>query len=281
MFRVQERYTGPAGEIRYSEAPPQARFVNRTRRVALKYVAQGLELYQYRQQEIAVKAGHWMLLPSDESFEAQIPQQSQQTVGLCIDLSLDTRLEMDLNALGTSFWSAWALPPLPYSRVHEQLMAGIQNPSPPSSGYWEDVLIPQICCELGKHMQNLGDFKERLQGQAKKTSTQRHLMEKLWLAQSYLQQHFRRSIRQQELARHVQLSPDHLRYCFKRVFSLSPGEMQKKLRMEEAKRMLKEKNQSLSDIAFQLGYTDLAAFSRQFKQYYQQSPSEVRKQDRG
>lgn len=102
-------------------------------------------------------------------------------------------------------------------------------------------------------------------------------MEKLWQAQSYMQLHYRSAIRQQELARHVQLSPDHLGYCFKRVFGQSPGAMQKILRMEEAQRLLAQEAWSLSDIAFYLGYTDLPAFSRQFKQYFQASPSEIRK----
>jgi len=47
--------------------------------------------------------------------------------------------------------------------------------------------------------------------------------------------------------------------------------------MQKATILMQQPNNFLSHIALQLGYADLAAFSNQFKQYYQQSPSQFRK----
>jgi AraC-like DNA-binding protein len=55
---------------------------------------------------------------------------------------------------------------------------------------------------------------------------------------------------------------------------MTPLQMQEQLRMEKAKELLYSDCISLTSIAYQLGYTDLASFSKRFKKYYKIAPSQ-------
>ncbi|MBR4427993.1 MAG: helix-turn-helix transcriptional regulator, partial [Clostridia bacterium] len=49
-----------------------------------------------------------------------------------------------------------------------------------------------------------------------------------------------------------------------------------KLRMEKAKRLLRESDDSVAQVAARCGYQDASAFTRRFKQYASVSPLQYR-----
>jgi AraC-like DNA-binding protein len=62
----------------------------------------------------------------------------------------------------------------------------------------------------------------------------------------------------------------------RRVFRLTPGQFILKVRMDEAMRRLRKTMDPLTEIAFDCGYSDQSAFTRQFHQTVGLSPGEFR-----
>lgn len=78
--------------------------------------------------------------------------------------------------------------------------------------------------------------------------------------------------RVEEMARKAGMSPDHFRRLFRRFNGLSAGEFILRSRMEAARRHLRQSSMSVGEIAEQLGFCDLSAFSRLFKKRTGYSP---------
>lgn len=80
----------------------------------------------------------------------------------------------------------------------------------------------------------------------------------------------------EELARLVDLSPSHLLRAFAAATDQTPHQWQTSKRIEEAKRLLRESNASMTDIALNLGFSSSAHFSTRFKQLEGMTPSNWR-----
>ncbi len=79
-----------------------------------------------------------------------------------------------------------------------------------------------------------------------------------------------------DLAKMVALSPSRLAHLFKAQTGESIIEMQMKLRLQHAVRLLAQSTRSISEIAEAAGFQSLFQFSRQFKLWYGESPSAYR-----
>jgi AraC-like DNA-binding protein len=64
----------------------------------------------------------------------------------------------------------------------------------------------------------------------------------------------------------VGLSASYLRALFERWLGESPKRFHTRCRMEQAKRLLREQQLTVAEAAFHVGFTDVAHFSRIFKQ---------------
>ena len=73
------------------------------------------------------------------------------------------------------------------------------------------------------------------------------------------------------------MSESNLRAHFRRHFNISLGAYLKNYRAHQAILYLQNPNLSLTDIAFQLGFTTLSAFSRFFSNAIGESPRAYRK----
>lgn len=93
----------------------------------------------------------------------------------------------------------------------------------------------------------------------------------------YLRGNLDRQVKLEELAKVACFSEFH----FHRIFSAVSGEtlnnFTNRLRLERAARFLRYTNRSLTDIAFDCGFSSSATFSRAFRSGYDTSPSQFRK----
>ena len=69
----------------------------------------------------------------------------------------------------------------------------------------------------------------------------------------------------EELEKRFNLSKYHLVKIFKKAFSYSPIQYHQIIRIQKAKEMIQYSNKSLTQIAEELGFTSINAFSRAFK----------------
>ena len=93
---------------------------------------------------------------------------------------------------------------------------------------------------------------------------------------AYIRIHFKKAIVVPELAREVGLSQSSFHKNFKRITQTTPIQFQKDLRLLEAKRLLLQGGDSITEVAFEVGYESVSQFSREYSRKFGSSPSHER-----
>lgn len=102
--------------------------------------------------------------------------------------------------------------------------------------------------------------------------------DQLQLATYYLQKNYQRpSCSVADLCHHLNLSRSYLYALFKKQLNMSAQGYLNRLRMERAGQLLHASNQSVQEIAHQVGYHDEFTFSKAFKRYSGFSPTVYRR----
>jgi AraC family L-rhamnose operon transcriptional activator RhaR/AraC family L-rhamnose operon regulatory protein RhaS len=96
----------------------------------------------------------------------------------------------------------------------------------------------------------------------------------------HLEQHYRQSVQVEDLAQMINLSTSSLFRLFEQAMKTSPIVYLNQLRLEKSCELLKNTDQSVTDIAFEVGFSDSNYFSRTFKKSMACSPREYRKAQR-
>ncbi|MDP2388134.1 MAG: AraC family transcriptional regulator [Bacteroidota bacterium] len=110
-----------------------------------------------------------------------------------------------------------------------------------------------------------------------KISTQSDVSEKMEQAKNYMLQNWDKAISVKDISSHVSICESRFYYFFKIFFSCSPHEYMTDLKLKKALDLKKEHNYSWTEIAEMCCYTDVSAFSHQFKKKYGVSPKDFRK----
>jgi transcriptional regulator GlxA family with amidase domain len=93
-----------------------------------------------------------------------------------------------------------------------------------------------------------------------------------------MEQHIDDTLSIAQVAAQIDLSVRMLEYLFRQTLNLAPAAYYRRLRLQIAHRMVVDTRLKLQEIAIRTGFNSLSSFSRLFKNYYQQSPGECRKQ---
>lgn len=96
-------------------------------------------------------------------------------------------------------------------------------------------------------------------------------------ALTYIYEHYKEDIRVSALARSCSMSESYFRKQFARIMGMSPMEHVNRYRVHRAMNLLRTTSDSIQNIAVRAGYSSLAAFNRNFKQYAGLSPSDWRR----
>jgi len=83
-----------------------------------------------------------------------------------------------------------------------------------------------------------------------------------------------------DLADHIRLSHDYFSRLFTQTFGMPPRAWLVQERLRRGARSLADSVQNISEVANSLGYSDVGAFSHQFKQRYGMSPRAYRRMQR-
>ncbi len=97
-------------------------------------------------------------------------------------------------------------------------------------------------------------------------------------AMAYLHEHYAEAITREDLARHVGMSDDYLTHCFRQEVGMTPIAYLNRYRVDQAKQLLKDTSQSITDIALAVGFSDSGYFSRVFRREVGLSPEAFRKE---
>jgi AraC-like DNA-binding protein len=88
----------------------------------------------------------------------------------------------------------------------------------------------------------------------------------------WLKDHFAQPLRIDSLAKHVRMSPSAFHLHFKGVTALSPLQYQKRLRLQEARRLMMGEGLDAADAAFRVGYESPSQFSREYRRLFGAPP---------
>ena len=95
----------------------------------------------------------------------------------------------------------------------------------------------------------------------------------MYKALEYIEEYYTESIRIEEIAAFIGLSPDYFSRMFKEYTGLTPVEYIRYVRLAKAAELLRKPDISIADVAMQVGFDDQGYFSRLFKQVIGVSPS--------
>ena len=85
---------------------------------------------------------------------------------------------------------------------------------------------------------------------------------------SEIKMRFNESINMSDLADKIGISVSSFYHNFKKITALSPLEFQKRIRLEEAKFILLNTQNTVSQVAFDVGYESTSQFSREYAKMY-------------
>ena len=88
-----------------------------------------------------------------------------------------------------------------------------------------------------------------------------------WLKVNYTE-----TLRIEDLAAHVQMSPSSLHQYFRQLTAMSPLQYQKWLRLNEARRLMLNENSDAASAAFDVGYESPSQFSREYTRLFGAPP---------
>lgn len=87
-----------------------------------------------------------------------------------------------------------------------------------------------------------------------------------------LRENFDQSLRVEELAQELGMSVSSFHQHFKAVTAISPLQFQKRLRLQEARRLMLGENLDATSVAYRVGYNDASHFSREYKSLFGAPP---------
>jgi AraC-like DNA-binding protein len=96
--------------------------------------------------------------------------------------------------------------------------------------------------------------------------------QRIALAIRWLRDHFAEQLRIEALAKYVRMSPSAFHLHFKSVTALSPLQYQKRLRLQEARRLMLGEGLDAAEAAFRVGYESPSQFSREYRRMFGAPP---------
>ena len=94
---------------------------------------------------------------------------------------------------------------------------------------------------------------------------------------NYMKANLNKNISMEKLAAQVGFCERRYRQLFKSIYGLTPRSYLNQLKMETAAALLRNTPISVYELSERLGYSSQFHFSREFKKYYNRTPSEHRK----
>lgn len=108
-----------------------------------------------------------------------------------------------------------------------------------------------------------------------KLSTRVELYRRLQIAKDYLDADVSRRVQIDEVSRVACLSMHHFKRAFKELFGITPHRYHLTQRLQMSRTLL-EQQATVSDVCLSVGFEDVSAFIRAFRQQYHRTPGEVK-----
>lgn len=269
-----ERHTG-ADDVHVTAVPALrlSRFSAPSDLTALVYepclcvVAQGAKEVVLAGEAYQLDPAHSLLVSVDLPVEARVVEASPGRPYLAVRLSLDPAVVGELLADGTPLpgpaGRGIAVTPvgLPLLDAVCRLVALLGSP--------QDVktLAPLALREITYRLLT-GPQGWRLRQIASAGAPAQRIASAI----RWLKEHFAELLSIESLAKHVGMSPSAFHLHFKAVTALSPLQYQKRLRLQEARRLMLGEGLDAAEAAFRVGYESPSQFGREYRRAFGAPP---------
>jgi transcriptional regulator GlxA family with amidase domain len=89
---------------------------------------------------------------------------------------------------------------------------------------------------------------------------------------AWIKDHYTERLQVADLAKRANMSPSALHGHFRAVAGVSPIQYQKRMRLQEARRLLLSEATSAEAVAYEVGYASASQFSREYARLFGQPP---------
>ena len=98
-------------------------------------------------------------------------------------------------------------------------------------------------------------------------------------AMAFIHENYAQPISRKDIAKHVSIAEDYLTFCFRQELGATPIKYLQRYRVNRAKGLLISNENSITEIARMVGFSDSGYFSRIFHREIGISPEEFRRRE--
>lgn len=252
----------------------------------IKYVKKGTEHYRIDNKLYTVNEGNFLLINGEKNTTVEIDSKTH-VKGLCIHLS---------NELVQGVIASLRAPDTPISDLQlsnffysdeflENKYSAQQNHLGKkllqldriieSKLLFEDQLNKELYYDLAIALvaDQTTVFKELQNIKSVKSQTKKDLYRRVLKGKEFIDANFENELSIEQISMFAGMSEFHFFRLFKQIVGLSPYQYILKVRLQKAYRLL-SLGMSVSEVAFQVGFSSIFNFSKSFKKNYGVPPSE-------
>lgn len=256
------------------------------RSFSIKYVVEGSELYSVNGNKYVVKDKQYLL--ANKHSEGFVEVDSKKSVtGICIDVAPHILSEVIASYLKPdaaiadleldTFFNTPSFLENMYSAQHTHLGQYLLQ--------LENMLIHKIASTSDFNKEFYYTLSEKIvedhvpvikqlqNVKAIKLETRKALYRKLLKARFYIADKFNTDLSIELVARDCGISEYHFFRLFKSAFGISPHQFLIAQRLNFAKQLIEKERPSMTTLAMETGFPDVASFSKSFKKQFGLSPS--------
>ena len=165
------------------------------------------------------------------------------------------------------------LPGPEQEHVQRRLLDMISEMNHPQAG--SSLLLKHWFLEL-----MLYAYRNQINGRVRTADADPVLHPKTQAIVRYINEHFSEDLQLTDVASAFKINPHYLSRLFKQTTGFTFSDYVNVQRIKEAQRLLRESDLSITEIAWQAGYSNFSHFGKTFKRTVHMSPREYRRQSR-
>lgn len=234
---------------------------------ALCVIVQGRKQVTLGEEQYIYDDEHYMLVSVDLPITGQVLEASPERPYLSLRLDLDLKIVADLLAAGAEVKPSEGRA-LSVSRLEPELIDSLtrlvklldtpQHVAALSPLIEREILYRLLVSPGGDQLRQIALG----WGSAARIAR----------ATDLLRRKFAHPLKMEELATEVGMSISGLHHHFKQVTAMSPLQFQKRLRLQEARRLMFSEGLDASGAAFQVGYESPSQFNREYRRLFGAPP---------
>ena len=268
MMTTTLLHDGPIAAVDYrcKAGPADRPFLEAHDAYSISYVRKGSFGYRSRGHTFELVAGALVVgYPGDEFM---CTHDHHLCGDECLSFKLDPAI-IETVCADSHLWRTGCVPPLPELMVLGELAQA-------SAESTSDVGIDEVGVLLAARFVDVVSGRAQALLQASAADRRRAVAAALWL-----DEHSHEPIDLESTAAEVGLSAFHFLRLFARVLGVTPHQYVVRSRLRHAARLLADDARSITDIAFDVGFSDLSNFVRTFHRAAGVSPRSFRRAAKG